>query len=195
MITRHIGDCIDILPTLEPQSVQAIVTSPPYYGLRQYSVPPTDWPAISYAPMAGLPELDVPAWRGCLGLEPTLEMYTAHLVYVFRLAREVLRDDGCLWLNLGDSFSSQGGRPQGKTGQRANRTFTAGEGHVTKKGVKPKDLMLVPHRVALALQADGWTLRSDCVWHKPNAMPGSQKDRPTRDHEYVFQLTKQAPQR
>jgi DNA modification methylase len=201
LVTRHIGDCIDILPTLDPQSVQAIVTSPPYFGLRDYGLPPTDWPAISYAPMAGLPELDIPAWRGCLGLEPTLEMYTAHLVYVFRLAREVLKDDGVLWLNLGDSYASSGkhatlGKKSGLNNgtlyeNSKKQTIPSGRAP-TPKGLKPKDLMLVPHRVALALQADGWYLRNDNIWHKPNCMPGSQKDRATRDHEYVFQLTKQA---
>jgi DNA modification methylase len=120
-------------------------------------------------------------------------MYTAHLVYVFRLARGVLKDDGVLWLNLGDSYSGSttAGGGGSKTLEGTHHRKRQKNGLQKRNLLKPKDLMLVPHRVALALQADGWTLRSDCVWHKPNAMPGSQKDRPTRDHEYVFQLTKQ----
>jgi DNA modification methylase len=197
MITQHVGDCLDILPTLEVGSVQAIVTSPPYYGLRDYGVPPSVWPAVTYAPLAGLPPVVIPAWGGCLGLEPDPLAYVAHLVHVFRLARHALAGDGVAWLNLGDSYARTGGTDKvssataqvGSTrntlSQRGNRDSRA------PTSIPDKNLLCIPHRAALALQADGWFLRSDVVWEKPNAMPESVSDRPTRAHEYVFLLSKQ----
>jgi len=138
------------------------------------------------------------AWRGCLGLEPTPELYVKHMVEVFREVRRVLRDDGTLWLNLGDSYagnSSAGDKVFGNPEFNANRpsraeTKTAAK--IVPPGLKPKDLVGIPWRVAFALQADGWWLRSDIIWHKPNPMPESVTDRPTKSHEYVFLLTKSA---
>ena len=155
------GDC----------SVDCCVTSPPYYGLRDYGV------------------------AGQLGLEPTPEEYVAEMVTVFREVRRVLRDSGTLWLNLGDSYAQAGGRgEQGATSQRAGRSnVRAQERSASSKppaGYKPKDLLMIPARVALALQADGWYLRSEIIWHKPNPMPESVTDRPTSAHEKVFLLTK-----
>jgi DNA modification methylase len=141
------GDARALLPTLAAASVDCCVTSPPYWGLRDYGV------------------------DGQIGLEPTPDDYVAALVEVFRQVRRVLRADGTLWLNLGDTYAG------GKIG-RAD-------------GLKPKDLCGIPWRVAFALQADGWYLRSDIIWAKPNPMPESVTDRPTKAHEYVFLLSKQ----
>lgn len=132
------------------------------------------------------------AWLGCLGLEPTPELYVAHLVEVFREVRRVLRDDGTLWLNLGDSYSG-GGRACHASGSQSKRQNAAQDGPPrapTPPGLKPKDLVGIPWRVAFALQADGWTLRSDIIWHKPNPMPESVADRPTKGREYLFLLAK-----
>ncbi len=130
-----IGDCRDVLPTLPEKSFHCCVTSPPYFGLRDYQV------------------------EGQLGLEPTPDEYVAELVKVFRMVKRVLRDDGTVWLNLGDSIQS-------------------------------KNLLGIPWRVAFALQADGWILRQDIIWSKPNPMPESVTDRCTKSHEYIFLLSK-----
>ena len=166
------GDCCEILRGLPESCVQTCVTSPPYWGLRDYQC------------------------AGQIGLEDTPEAYVARMVEVFREVRRVLRDDGTLWLNLGDSFwnhspvrkSSAGAFDKEWTGGK----ISAGErrranGHPT---LKMKDLVGIPWRVAFALQADGWWLRQDIIWHKPNPMPESVTDRCTKAHEYVFLLTK-----
>ena len=171
MSVIHQGDCVEVMAGMEAGSVHCCVTSPPYWSLRDYGV------------------------AGQLGLEATPEDYVAKMVAVFREVRRVLRDDGTLWLNLGDSYASQGGSGrQGDTGQRSDRTFTLVRegGTAPPPGVKPKDLVGIPWRVAFALQADGWYLRSDIIWAKPNPMPESVRDRPTKAHEYVFLLSKQA---
>ncbi len=167
--------------------VQCIVTSPPYWALRDYG----------HAGQFGLEPL-----HDCLGWatgEPCGECHVCHMVEVFRLARDVLADDGTLWLNYGDSYASAGGAGwQGKNGQRADRRFTATRdstamrdiGRRTPGSLKPKDLCGVPWRVAFALQADGWYLRQDIIWHKPNPMPESVTDRCTKSHEYLFLLSK-----
>jgi DNA modification methylase len=135
------------------------------------------------------------AWRGVLGLEPTPELYVAHLVEVFREVRRVLRDDGTCWLNLGDSYAGSGmtGGTDSLDGaaSRVARMFH-GNHRDRLLGLKPKDLVGIPWRVAFALQADGWWLRSDIIWAKPNPMPESITDRPTKAHEYLFLLTKAA---
>jgi len=161
------GDCIAGLRTLPDASVHCCVTSPPYWGLRDYG------------------------HDGQIGLEETPEAYVARMVEVFREVRRVLRDDGTLWLNLGDSYAAANASgPQGATGSRASRTFTARTTPKIGDGLKPKDLVGIPWRVAFALQADGWWLRQDIIWHKPNPMPESVRDRCTKAHEYVFLLTK-----
>jgi len=172
----HIGDAREFAALLPPQSVQTIVTSPPYWGLRSYL--PADDPA---KPLE-------------MGSEPTPEAFVANLVALFAALRPALRDDGTLWLNLGDSYATNGtSGPQGATGERASRSFTAANLPAkVPQGCKPKDLCGIPWLVAFALRADGWYLRSDIVWHKPNPMPESVRDRPTRAHEYLFLLTKQA---
>jgi DNA modification methylase len=130
------------------------------------------------------------AWLGELGLEPTPGLYVEHLVTVFREVKRVLRDDGTFWLNLGDSFNSPGPNNHNKSSY-IGTTKLAGQPSTKRvSGLKPKDLMGIPWRVAFALQSDGWWLRSDIVWHKPNPMPESVTDRPTRSHEYLFLLAK-----
>lgn len=175
----HHGHVLDVLATLEPGSVQTCCTSPPYWGLRDYNTGGVEWPD---------------GWHGELGLEPTPELYVEHLVAVFRAVRRVLRDDGTLWLNLGDSYANAGG--DGRCGATAKVGNTkAGVQVGTNKVVsrlKVKDLVGIPWRVAFALQADGWWLRSDIIWSKPNPMPESVRDRPTRAHEYIFLLSKSA---
>jgi DNA modification methylase len=187
------GDCVSELPTLPEQLINCVVTSPPYYGLRDYGLPPTSWPEVSYSPMAGLFPLTIPAQSCCLGLEDSPEAYIAHLIHVFRLVRRVLRDDGVCWVNMGDSYA-------------ANNTSEASNKHPSRKqkGCNPnpettplrksnitaKNLLMMPARLALALQADGWVLRSDIVWHKPAPMPESVTDRPTKSHEYIYLLSK-----
>jgi DNA modification methylase len=149
--------------------VNCCVTSPPYWGLRDYGV------------------------SGQLGLEPTPDAYVANLVAVFREVRRVLRDDGTVWLNLGDSYAGSGmtGGTASKDGgaARVARMFH-GNRRDTVQGLAQKQLIGIPWRVAFALQADGWYLRSDIIWSKPNPMPESVRDRPTRAHEYIFLLTK-----
>jgi DNA modification methylase len=163
------ADVLAGLAELPDESVHCVVTSPPYWGLRNYGV------------------------DGQIGLEATPEIFVARMVDVFREVRRVLRKDGTCWVNLGDSYASSGGPGwQGKNGQRADRRFTAPslKPEASKHGHKPKDLIGIPWRVAFALQADGWWLRSDIIWSKPNPMPESVTDRPTKAHEYVFLLTK-----
>jgi DNA modification methylase len=146
---------------LGDESVQCIVTSPPYWALRKYAGEQSmEWPSVSYSPMPGLPELHIEPMTCELGLEPTPEMWVGHMVLVMREMWRVLRDDGTCWVNLGDSFQD-------------------------------KQLIGMPWRLAFALQADGWWLRSDIIWHKTNPIPESVKDRPTKGHEYLFLLTKQ----
>ena len=169
-----VGDALEQLRTLPDASVQCVVTSPPYFGLRDYGV------------------------EGQMGLEPTPETYVQRLVEVFREVRRVLRDDGAIWLNLGDSFagSNRGVTSDGKIAGGDKQATSKGTmtGSIQKAGVpnglKSKDLIGIPWRVAFALQADGWWLRSDIVWEKPNPMPESVQDRPTRSHEYIFLLAK-----
>ncbi len=157
------GDALAILKTLPDQSVQTCVTSPPYFGLRDYGV------------------------VGQIGLEPTPDAYVTALVDVFRQVRRVLRDDGTLWLNLGDSYSA-GGRGGG--GKQDTNKGSIGLGAWRVEGYGPKQLLGIPWHVAFALQADGWVLRQDIIWHKPNPMPESVTDRCTKAHEYIFLLSK-----
>lgn len=168
-----VGDVLDGLRAMPDASVQCVVTSPPYWGLRDYGV------------------------EGQIGLEPTPEEYVERMVGVFREVRRVLRDDGVIWVNLGDSYTS-GNRVGNGTREGYLQATNRGAGgtcdaprYPTPPGLKPKDLVGIPWRVAFALQADGWTLRSDVIWNKPNQIPESVTDRPTKSHEYVFLLAKQ----
>lgn len=171
------GDVLSGLKKIESGSVQTCVTSPPYFGLRDYGM------------------------KGQIGLEETPEAFAQKMVEVFREVRRVLRDDGTLWLNLGDSYNSNAaaktaGGFQGR--QARNGTVIPFDERVQKRktgktkypGGKPKDLIGIPWRVAFALQAHGWYLRQDIIWHKPNPMPESVTDRCTKAHEYIFLLSK-----
>ncbi|MFN9787577.1 MAG: DNA-methyltransferase [Planctomycetia bacterium] len=170
------GDCRDIMRrwAADGVKVQTCVTSPPYFGLRDYG------------------------HEGQIGLEPTPEAYIAAMVEVFRCVREVLADDGTLWLNIGDSYASNGGAHGGRTdnqrGVGAKRTHENGGGDQHSRrapeGLKHKDLIGIPWMLAFALRADGWYLRQDIIWHKPNPMPESVRDRCTKAHEYIFLLSK-----
>jgi DNA modification methylase len=238
MVTILMGDCRDVLKTLPDASVNCCVTSPPYWGLRDYGT--ARWEggdpgcehlervggtgrstlgaesgghAISDAgKLRSIERSFVPAREICrkcgarrvdsqIGLERTLEDYVASLVAVFREVRRVLRDDGTCWINLGDSWASGKGscfNPGGGESSFKDCRKDAGViplkrlnvSEVRAVGLKPKDLVGVPWRVAFALQADGWWLRSDIIWHKPNPMPESVTDRPTKSHEYIFLLAK-----
>lgn len=221
--TLWCGHVLDVLAGLPDASVHTVVTSPPYYGLRDFGVAPVCWggdpqcphdwevgrhPGQSggmgsdlrqrkgvqnYQAFVGAPWRrcrHCGAWEGQLGHEPAPELYVEHLVSVFAAVRRVLRLDGTVWLVLGDSYNGSGGsggdyRPgglrEGQPGYPGRRL----------REVKPKDLLGIPWRVALALQADGWWLRSDCIWAKPSPMPESSRDRPHRAHEYVFLLARQ----
>jgi len=160
------GDCLEIMRGWPSESVDCCVTSPPYYGLRDYGV------------------------QGQLGLEPTPEQYIAAMVAVFEEVRRVLKPTGTLWLNIGDSYSATrwsagGGQPMNK-----HRDTHRSGAHDKNSGLPDKNLLMIPARLALALQAAGWYLRSDIIWHKPNPMPESVKDRPTSAHEHIYLLTK-----
>lgn len=171
-ITILHDDCRDALRAMESESVDCCITSPPYWGLRDYGV------------------------AGQIGIEPQFTHFVNEMVAVFEEVRRVLRPAGTLWLNLGDCHNTQAGsvfsQPDGggqgeKSKQRALMTPP---NRMPQPGLKPKDLVGMPWRVALALQAAGWWLRSDIIWHKPNPMPESVTDRPTRSHEYVFLMSK-----
>ena len=165
------GDCIESLNKLEDQSINTCITSPPYWGLRDYG------------------ESDQ------LGLEDTPDKFVKNLVGVFREVKRVLRDDGTVWLNLGDSYARTGG-DSSKKGRhwddRENNPNTGHNRYAKDIGLKQKDLVGIPWRVAFALQQDGWYLRQDIIWHKPNPMPESVRDRCTKAHEYIFLLSKKA---
>lgn len=166
------GDCIESMRSMPADSVHTCVTSPPYFGLRDYG------------------------HDGQIGLELTPDEFVAALVEVFREVRRVLRDDGTLWLNLGDSYARTGGtdRKVSKTARVGSTRNTLEQmkerTQVAPQGLKDKDLIGIPWRVAFALQADGWYLRQDIIWHKPNPMPESVRDRCTKAHEYIFLLSK-----
>jgi len=234
--TVYQGDVREVLARLPAESVQCVVTSPPYWGLRDYGTATWDGgdaecdhlgpPRMSGKTTLSHPELksraqllaepsrNVPTpYAGTcgkcgarridsqLGLEATPQEYVASMVEVFREVRRVLRKDGTLWINLGDSYASAGGT--GDTTSGFNERYFGGGSREGKQGqinaqrpmrargnLKPKDLVGIPWRVAFALQEDGWYLRSDIIWSKPNPMPESVTDRPTKAHEYLFLLTK-----
>ncbi len=171
--TVYVGDCITRLKELPANSVQMCVTSPPYYGLRDYG------------------------HDGQIGLEETPGAYIAKMVEVFREVRRVLADDGTLWLNIGDSYARTGGTDRkvsdtAKVGSTRNTLEQMSDrtSNAAALGLKPKDLIGIPWMLAFALRADGWYLRQDIIWHKPNPMPESVRDRCTKAHEYIFLLSK-----
>ncbi|MBN7321043.1 site-specific DNA-methyltransferase [Mycobacteroides abscessus subsp. massiliense] len=168
-VTLHHGDALDVAKTLPNGAVDCIVTSPPYFGLRDYGEP------------------------GQYGLEDSPVEYVENMRALFSELRRVLADDGTLWLNLGDSYYSGRGNPGPNSAdakQSARRGWTRAVDRPGQRWAKPKDLLGIPWRVAFALQDDGWILRNDIVWAKPNTMPESVTDRLSSKHEYVFLLTK-----
>lgn len=229
--TLHLGDCLEVLKTLPANSIQTCITSPPYFGLRDYGTgtwvggdPNCDHVSHEIRTGQGIAEFSK-KYRGgghkagsdekvirfreacgkCgarrtdrqIGLEPTPEEFVQAMVAVFREVHRVLRDDGTLWLNLGDSYCT---RPNGPIGDKSG--INGKEPHVQYRGaharrstqvppgLKHKDLIGMPWRVAFALQDAGWYLRQDIIWHKPNPMPESVRDRCTKSHEYIFLLSK-----
>ena len=239
--TIHHIDAIEGLGQLPDESVDCVVTSPPYWGLRSYGTPPQIWNGDDECEHEWGGDIRVlatnhvdkrrwqhtrngrdeeqplekrvgwkrhsigqgawcqvcGAWRGELGLEPTPQLYVEHLVWVFREVRRALKPEGTLWLIMGDCYSTGAGRvgkwPGG--GEQGCRWLQVGPitqpNRLPLPGLKPKDLVGTPWMVAFALRNDGWHLRSDIIWSKPNPMPESVKDRPTRSHEYVFLLSRQ----
>lgn len=232
--TVYVGDCREVLRLLPDESVNCCVTSPPYWGLRDYQVEASAWGGDlecehewgdperttwandvkgpngggkngkSYANMVKVHGQwcgRCGAWLGCLGLEPSPDLFVDHLTSLMSEVRRVLTPDGTLWLNLGDSYAGSWGAQgrQGASGQMASRSVVSarqiaahpqrmsGTGRIPASlGLKPKDLIGVPWRAAFGLQADGWYLRQDIIWHKPNPMPESVTDRCTKAHEYIF---------
>ena len=217
-----LGNCLDVLATLPDESVQCCVTSPPYWGLRDYGT--ADWEGGNAdcdhqgKPMRTKAQINANCSGGrdvknatakqfyknicgkCgatridnqFGLEETPVAYVENMVAVFREVRRVLRDDGTLWLNLGDSYSGVAGSSMDKERSKTINFATLPKRKDLEGGLKHKDLAGIPWRVAFALQADGWWLRQDIIWHKPNPMPESVTDRCTKAHEYIFLLTKSA---
>lgn len=242
MIDLRLGSALELARELPDETVQTIVTSPPYFGLRSYQTQPQVWAnghalcvehewvaeraaarrasdshpgALQSVANTGRDQrfvdtcISCGAWRGELGAEPSPEMFVDHLVQIFRELRRVLKADGTLWLNLGDSY--WGGKGQSahadpsrlvkrlEQGKTINRPYQeiGGKGVTLNKDgkhavIKPKDLIGIPWMVAFALRADGWYLRAEIIWAKPNPMPESVRDRPTKAHEYIFLLTKSA---
>lgn len=229
------GHVLDVLRSLPAGSIHCGVTSPPYWGLRDYGLAPQAWGGEAACEhewgaeingrrqtggteSSGLGKYDngltgetirtkieaqahgggrsafcglCGAWRGSLGLEPTIELYVAHLVAIFEEVRRVLRDDGTLWLNIGDSYAAGKARSDEDCRRGGKRNANAASS-LRAPNLKPKDLCLIPFRLAIALQEAGWWVRSDIIWAKPAPMPESVTDRPTRSHEYIFLLTKSA---
>jgi DNA modification methylase len=220
------GNCLDILPTLEAESVQTCITSPPYWGLRDYGTAQWEggeaecnhrvdrtnnrkmmngrgepsnsclsWTERDATPTNGdCPKCGARRIDSQLGLESTPQEYIANMVAVFRAVWRVLRDDGTLWVNMGDCYATGAGSVGncpggGKQGENWQGKMTS-PNRMPIKGLKPKDLCMMPARLAMALQADGWYLRSEIVWAKPNPMPESVTDRPTKAHEMIYLLAK-----
>jgi site-specific DNA-methyltransferase (adenine-specific) len=214
------GDCIESLKKLEDQCINTCITSPPYWGLRDYGTAEWDGGDINCDHVAnpnatkkmgneefnknrpsrestktkGYYEKECPKCGAVrkdsqLGLEETPDEFANNLVKVFREIKRVLRNDGTVWLNLGDSYSSGGRTTTTNQSLRGDKDYGVTRPKPSK-GIKPKDLIGIPWRVAFALQQDGWYLRQDIIWHKPNPMPESVKDRCTKAHEYIFLLSK-----
>lgn len=221
------GDCLEVLKTLPSQSINCCITSPPYWGLRDYGT--GEWiggdPTCSHKRDSKQSELTQTGHRNLegavgdgiykdkckrcgaerkdrqIGLELTPEIYTQKMVEVFREVKRVIRDDGTLWLNIGDSYAGSGcGWGGGSLSEKSNHHMKVHGNENPRKskdqrppaGLKTKDLVGIPWRVAFALQADGWYLRQDIIWHKPNPMPESVTDRCTKAHEYIFLMSKSA---
>ncbi len=231
LVTLHQGNCIEIMRAMPPNSVQCVITSPPYWGLRKYKgnqdqiwggdkdcqhiftlenrqtgqkhwnqggqvIPNEDRVVhnggiiqVGFCSLCG-------AWKGAFGLEPTPELYVQHTVEILREIRRVLRKDGTVFWNIGDSYVSGRGRwssvAQTISGKQSEEQINCRPDQIGHPFLKDKDMALIPFRVAIAAQEDGWYVRSVIIWNKPNPMPESVKDRPTESHEYILLLTKSA---
>lgn len=194
-VTLYLGDSLAILQQLPDESVDCCVTSPPYFGLRDYGVPATDWPELTYAPIVGMPTVTIPAMSCALGMEPNPAAFVGHLRTLFSEVRRILADDGTFWLNIGDSYSSTpaGGSGRGSTSQMLTgnrRVATVQTGGNRVAGLPNKNLIGVPWRTSFALQDESWILRQENIWSKSSCMPEAVTDRPSRSHEQVFLFSK-----
>ena len=200
--TLYVGDALEVLREMPSDSAHCVVTSPPYWALRDYGVEPTAWPEVVYSPLPGF-ALTVPPETCALGLETDPYAFVAHLVAVFRELRRVIRPEATVWLNIGDCYASKArGSDRGWDASRLSNPVRlqkaqaasmrrTGERHRGKQhGLKSKDLAGIPWLLAFALRTDGWWLRGENIWDKANPMPESLTDRPARAHEQVFLLTK-----
>jgi DNA modification methylase len=195
------GDVRAALRTLPAASIDCAVTSPPYWGLRDYGLPAQVWGGKADCTHDWIEDpayrsecRECHAWRGQLGLEPSPALYVDHIVEVFRELRGILKPEATLWVNLGDCYNAATNAPRRPSANRVGYWQAAGsmgDRRVRAADLKPKDLLGMPWRVALALQADGWYLRTDVIWSKSNPMPEGVRDRPVRSHEYLFLLSKQ----
>lgn len=193
--TLH-GNAYDRLKHIPSESVDCCVTSPPYWGLRDYGLEPTQWPECHFT-VFGMP-MHIPAQTCCLGLEESPYAFVAHIVLIFEEVRRILKPQGTLWINFGDSYASgKIGRDDQKRFYERTHGYTTGKQRKTQRtrkkaaGIKHKNLIGIPWMVAFALREAGWYLRQDIIWSKPNGMPESVKDRCTKAHEYIFLLSKQ----
>lgn len=191
------GDCYELLKTLPAASIDCVITSPPYFRVRDYFAPKTHWPECRLEVIEGFGAIIIPAMECCLGLEENYLHFIAHLVLIFEEIRRVLKPWGTAWINMGDTYAGNGaaygnpeqstliGRPQGTENGMATRAKKAAP------GIKKKDLFGIPWLLAFALRQAGWYLRSDIIWNKENPQPESVTDRPVKAHEYIFLLSKQ----
>ncbi len=193
----HHGNSLDILKTFPAGIANSCITSPPYFALRDYGNEKTWWPEVEFS-ILGF-KIIIPAMQCSLGLEPEPNAYIGHLILIFREVHRCIKDDGTCWINIGDSYWGSGKAGNNPEYQKGHTTFGApcsselmGKPTTGKNdfGLKPKDLIGIPWMLAFALRDDGWFLRQDIIWHKPNPMPESVTDRCTKAHEYFFMLSK-----
>jgi DNA modification methylase len=189
-VTLYLGDSLAVLREMPDASVDCCVTSPPYFGLRDYGVNPTEWPEVVYAPMPGVPPVTVPAMTCPLGMEPNPNAFVAHLLTIFREVLRVLADDGTLWLNIGDSYATTPPGPRGNNSTLNGVKFLGSQIGGAPADVPMKSLIGIPWRLAFGLVSDGRLLRQEVIWSKRSCMPEAVKDRPSRSHEQVFLVTK-----
>lgn len=186
-LTRHHGHALEVLASLPRGIARACITSPPYWMLRNYGTPAAHFPAFEFVPVAGLPPVQLPAWDGELGQERDPWAYVGHVVQIAREVRRCLMLGGTMWLNIGDTYARNSGSSVGDTrGMGRKHRGERPRGARRPPGTKHKDLLGIPWRLALALQAEGWWLRSEVIWNKPNGIPETAPDRPGRYHEHFF---------
>jgi DNA modification methylase len=192
------GDVLQKIGMIPDKAINTCISSPPYYALRDYGIEPSDFPEIVYT-LFGFP-VTVKAQKVCLGLEATPFDFIGHLVYIYRLVAEKLSDDGTIWVNIGDSYSAEKKQRTDEQAAQKSKLNGSKQGQIacatqpskifTGLGIKPKDMLGIPWMLLFALRGDGWYARQDIIWHKRNCMPESCKDRCTKNHEYIFLLSK-----